>query len=588
MTFSAIVHSPGFRNLKQDGIIERGGRKKDGGEVPVRIMIEDGMIYDGSGGKAYNGDILIENDRIAAIRVRQGMPADQNEAHKNTIDTYNEWNPDWVMDAGKKAVTPGFIDSHRHCDIAAVSDPDFGNLELAQGITAVLGGNCGMSPFPYTKDTGRQMLDFMEPCLGKAPEWMKFSGFPEYMKALEDANPVLHVGQMIGTGAVKIAAKGFEKTPFTPSEMDRAKGYLREALEAGAFGVSAGIMYVPECYSTTEEFAELVREAAKMGRILTCHIRGEGNSLVSSVEEVLKIGRDAEIPVNISHFKAVGLKNWHKTIYQAMDKIEKARAAGQDVTVDFYPYTGGSTTLMTLLPPGIQEPDLQDTLRMLDTPGGAGRLKREIYREHKGWDNMVLDIGWDRIRISSANREEDKPYVGKSIQEAAHEQGYGDPADFMCRLLVKEQGRVGILLMSMDQRDVNAIAQLPYSMIISDSLYGNVDSPHPRLYGSFPRVIHELVRNRRVLRLETAIHKMTQMTAQRFHIAGRGTLSVGNYADINIFDSQRLKDRATYENPKRPASGLDMAFLDGRLVWNEGRQIGACHTGAMRYGDAGF
>jgi len=206
----------------------------------VRIMIKDGMIYDGSGGKAYNGDILIENDRIAAIRVRQGILADKNIAHKNTTDTYNEWNPDWVVDAGKKAVTPGFIDSHRHCDIAAVSDPEFGNLELAQGITAVLGGNCGMSPFPYTKDTGQQMLDFIEPCLGKAPEWMKFSGFPEYRKALEDANPVLHVGQMIGTGAVKIAAKGFEKTPFTTAEMNRAKGYLREALEDGAFGVSAG------------------------------------------------------------------------------------------------------------------------------------------------------------------------------------------------------------------------------------------------------------------------------------------------------------------------------------------------------------
>ncbi len=548
----------------------------------MRIMIEDGMIYDGSGGKAYNGDILIENDRIAAIRVRQGMPADQNEAHKNTIDTYNEWNPDWVMDAGKKAVTPGFIDSHRHCDIAAVSGPDFGNLELAQGITAVLGGNCGMSPFPYTKDTGRQMLDFMEPCLGKAPEWMKFSGFPEYMKALEDANPVLHVGQMIGTGAVKIAAKGFEKTPFTPSEMDRAKGYLREALEAGAFGVSAGIMYVPECYSTTEEFAELVREAAKMGRILTCHIRGEGNSLVSSVEEVLKIGRDAEIPVNISHFKAVGLKNWHKTIYQAMDKIEKARAAGQDVTVDFYPYTGGSTTLMTLLPPGIQEPDIQDTLRRLSSPDGAELLKREIYRQQEGWDNMVLSIGWDRIRISSVAMEDNKQYVGSSIRDIAEKQGYDDPADFARELLVQEQGRVGIILMSMDQRDVDAIARLPYSMVISDSLYGNADSPHPRLYGSFPRTIHEFVGKRRILSLETAVHKMTQMTAERFHVAGRGTLAAGNYADINIFDPQRLTDKATYDKPKQLSTGLDMAFIDGRLVWNDGRRVGTYHAGALR------
>ena len=543
----------------------------------MRILIENGMIYDGSGSKPYNGDILIEDDRIAAIRLRDGSCTGSGTTGKGDV-----WNPDWIIYADKRAVTPGFIDSHRHCDIAAVTDPDFGEVELAQGLTTVLGGNCGMSPFPYAEGTGRQMLDFVEPCLGKAPSWMKFSGFPEYMAALEAAGPTIHVGQMIGTGAVKIAAKGFGKAPFTRSEMDKAKGYVREALEAGAFGISAGIMYVPECYSTTQEFTELVGEAAKYNRILTCHIRGEGDSLVSSVEEVLKIGRDAEIPINISHFKAVGTKNWQKTVYQAIDKIEKARAAGQDVTVDFYPYAGGSTTLMTLLPPGIQEPDIQDTLRRLSSPDGAELLKREIYRQQEGWDNMVLSIGWDRIRISSVAMEDNKQYVGSSIQDIAEKQGYDDPADFARELLVQEQGRVGIILMSMDQRDVDAIARLPYSMVISDSLYGNADSPHPRLYGSFPRTIHEFVGKRRILSLETAVHKMTQMTAERFHVAGRGTLAAGNYADINIFDPQRLTDKATYDKPKQLSTGLDMAFIDGRLVWNDGRRVGTYHAGALR------
>jgi N-acyl-D-amino-acid deacylase len=479
-------------------------------------------------------------------------------------------------------VTPGFIDSHRHCDIAAVADPGFGDIELAQGITTVLGGNCGLTPFPYAEGTGQQMMDFIEPCLGKAPEWMKYAGFPEYFAALEAAEPYIHTGQMIGTGAVKVAAKGFGKAPFTGSEMDRAKGYAREALEAGAFGVSMGIMYVPECYSSTEEFAELIKGVSKYDRMVTCHIRGEGDSLVSSVEEVLKISRDAEVPINISHFKSVGIDNWQKTIYAAIEKIEQARAAGQDVTVDFYPYTGGSTTLMTLIPPSIQEPDMQDTLRVLSSPGGEELLKREIYREHEGWDNMVLNIGWERILISSVTKAENKQYVGNNVQEIAEKWGFADPADFVCELLTAEQGKVGIILMSMDQKDVYTIAKLPYSMVISDSLYGNTDSPHPRLYGSFPRVIHELVMGQKVLNLETAIHKMTKMTADRFRIKGRGSLVVGNFADMNIFDPQRLMDKATYSKPKQFSTGLDMAFIDGKLVWNEGKRTEAYRAGALK------
>jgi N-acyl-D-amino-acid deacylase len=542
----------------------------------MKTLIENGMIYDGTGAKPFNGDILIENEKIAAIRPRNGSNSETAET------TGQDWQPDLIIYAGKKAVTPGFIDSHRHCDIAAVTDPSFGELELAQGITTALGGNCGLTPFPYAEGTGQQMMDFIEPCLGKGPDWMRFAGFPEYMAALEAAKPYIHVGQMIGTGAVKIAAKGFGKAPFTKTEMDRAKGYIREALEAGAFGASLGIMYVPECYSTTEEFVELIKGVSKYNRIVACHIRGEGDSLVSSVEEVLKISRDAEVPVNISHFKSVGIENWQKAIYIAIEKIEQARAVGQDVTVDFYPYTGGSTTLMTLIPPSMQEPDMQDTIQKLSSPGGPDLLKKEIYRQHEGWDNLVLNIGWDRILISSVTQAANKQYVGSSVQQIAEKWGYDDPADFVCQLLIEEQGKVGIILMSMDQKDVDTIAKLPYSMVISDALYGNPDSPHPRLYGAFPRVIHDLVKERRILNLETAIHKMTKMTADRFRIAGRGSLAVGNYADINIFDPQRLMDQAAYSKPRQLSTGLDMAFIDGRLVWNDKKKTGAYSAGALR------
>ena len=558
----------------------------------MKTLIKNGMIYDGTGGKPYKGDILIANDRIAAIR-----PCDSADSSKDKpyIDGYTsndesessscraDWNPDLVFYADHKTVTPGFIDSHRHCDIAAAADPNFGEIELAQGITTVLGGNCGLTPFPYTEDTGQQLLDFIEPVLGKAPEWMKFSGFPEYMAALEAANPYINAGQMIGTSAVKVAVKGFGKAPFTQSEMDKAKGYIREAMEAGAFGISTGIMYVPECYSTTAELTELVREASKYNRTLSCHVRGEGDSLVSSVEEVLKIGRDAQIAVNISHFKSVGIHNWQKAVFQAIEKIEEVRAAGQDVSVDFYPYTGGSTTILSLLPPSVQEPDMKDTLRKLSTAEGAALLKKEIYRKHDSWDNTSLDIGWDRVFISYVTKPANKDFTGNSIGDLAEKNSCEDPVDFFRELLIDEEGKAGIITMSMDQRDVDIIARLPYSMVISDSLYGNTDSPHPRLYGSFPRIIQELVLKRKILSLETAIHKMTQMTAERFHIDGRGTLAVGNYADINIFDPQRLRSMADFSKPKQLSEGLDMAFIDGRLVWNDNKMTKAYKAGAIRH-----
>lgn len=530
----------------------------------MRKLIKNGVIYDGSGRKPYTANIVIEDNRISAITCSGDLDADV------------------IIDAKMRAVTPGFIDSHRHCDISAIVDKDFGNIELAQGITTTISGNCGLTPFPTTESSRQQMYDFIEPCLGKAPEWMKFSGFPDYIAKLEATAPYINVGGMIGTGAVKVAAKGFEKTPFTRSQMDSAKGYLKEAMETGAFGISAGIMYVPECYSTTKEFIELISQAARYNTILTCHIRGEGDSLVSSVEEILNISRQAEIPLNISHFKAVGIKNWHKTVLEAMEKIENARASGQDVSVDFYPYTGGSTILMTLIPPVIQGTDLNETLMTLSTTEGVERLKREIYRQHKGWDNMVLSIGWDRIIISSVTKESNKRFQGMNVSDITELLGYSDAVDFICELLVDEQAKVGIIAMSMDQDDVDIIAKLPYSMVISDSLYGSLDSPHPRLYGSFTRIIRDYVMERKILSLETAINKMTHMTAERFKISNRGALAVGNYADINIFDPAKMVDKATFSNPNQLSSGMDMVLINGEIIWKDNERTGISNARVLK------
>lgn len=518
----------------------------------MRTLIKNGLVYDGSGEKPDRKQVLVKDGVIEAVI---------DSAESSGIVEADE-----VIDAAGLAVTPGFIDTHRHCDIDALYNPDFGRIEMAQGLTTVIAGNCGLSPVPAPESYRRDIYDFIEPCLGIAPDEMAVLTFSDYLKELGCRELPLHVGSYIATGTLKAAIKGYGKAPFTKAEMETAKTYIREGLKAGAVGLSMGIMYQPECYSSREELQEMIFAAAPYGRPLACHIRGEGDNLVSSVKEIIEITGEAGIPLNISHFKATGVKNWGNTIDKAIDLIENARARGQDVTVDFYPYCGGSTTLNSLLPPTVMEDSVDLTLKKLGTKSGKEELRRELYREHPGWDNMVTAIGWERILLSSVTKEENRRYAGKNFKEAAALAGYEEPADFCSDLLVKEQGKVGIIVLSMSQEDVDTVAKLPYSMVISDSLYGVSDCPHPRLYGSFPKIIREYVRERGVLTMEDAIRKMTLLPARRLSLEGRGMIREGYHADINLFAPDQIMDYAVYENPKRLCSGFKMIMVDGNTA----------------------
>ena len=522
----------------------------------MRTLIKNGLVYDGSGEKPKKEAILVENGRIEKVG---------SEAVLGTADQ--------VIDAEGMCVTPGFIDTHRHCDIDALYNPDFGKIELAQGLTTVIGGNCGLAPIPAPKEYRKDIYDYIEPCLGVAPQGMAFEHVADYLKALEQRELPLNVGTYIGTGTLKAAIKGYGKTPFTKAEMDRARGYIREGLEAGAVGLSMGIMYQPECYSSEKEMVELISAMAPYEKPLACHIRGEGDNLIPSVGEIIRIARDAQVPLNISHFKITGVKNWGGKIQEAIDLIEEARGKGQDVTVDFYPYCGGSTTLISLLPPSVMEDSVEETLQVLATRAGKEKLRKELYREHDGWDNMVLAIGWERILISSVTKTKNQKFSGLTFLEAAHVAGYEEPADFLCDLLTEEQGKVGIIVLSMSQEDVDLVAKLPYSMVISDSLYGVSDCPHPRLYGSFPKIIREYVRERKILTMEEAIRKMTYLPARRLSLKDRGMIRQGFRADLAIFREEELADHAVYENSKQLCTGFSTILVGGETVVSQDRLV---------------
>ena len=295
-----------------------------------RILIQNGTLYDGLGGQPYQADLLVQDDRIAQIAPGITEPADQ------------------VIDATGKAVTPGFVDIHRHHDAKPLNDPHFGEVELAQGITTAVAGNCGisMTPRPESDEAAKEYYSFEEAVMGP----IGLDGphtYRDYLAALHKADLPLNVAAMIGTGTVKICVKGFADTPYTQQELDDARALIEDAMAAGAPGVSLGIMYLPECYSSTDEFAYILEPVGRYHRVITTHIRGEGDSMVQSVREVIEIARRVGCALEISHFKSCGMKNWGKDIHTAIADIEAARAEGMDVTVDFYPSEGGSTALTT-------------------------------------------------------------------------------------------------------------------------------------------------------------------------------------------------------------------------------------------------
>jgi N-acyl-D-aspartate/D-glutamate deacylase len=322
-------------------------------------------------------------------------------------------------------------------------------------------------------------------------------------------------------------------------------------------------LYQPECYSTTAELIALAQPAGKAGGVLCTQIRGEGDILVDSVREMIEIADVAQAPLNISHFKATGIKNWRKNIFRAIELIENARAQGQPVAADFYPYDGGSTTMLSLIPPTVREENAAALFAKLATPEGKDLLRRELAKSHPGWDNMAVGIGWDRIIISSVVLPEHSAYCGKSIGAIAREQGYSESTDLVCDLLVAEEGRVGMIMLSMAQEDIDEVARLPWAALISDSLYGGGAHPHPRLNGAFPKFLREYVRERNVLNFAEAIRKMTAMPAERLGINERGKLKAGYYADVLVFDPMQFNDHADYLHPLEQATGMDIVIVQG-------------------------
>lgn len=524
------------------------------------ILIKDGLIYDGLGGKPYVASMLISDGIIKAIGTELDETADE------------------IISASGMVVTPGFVDIHRHCDAKPFNSDTFGEAMLTQGITTTVVGNCGISMTPASEDNERtrEMYAFDEPVLG--PLSMNLvRTYKEYMSALDQMKLPVNMASMIGTGSVKISVKGFSDTPYTEEEMKAAVALVEDAMKEGAAGVSVGIMYLPECYSSADEFGRLLEPVGRYGGIVTAHIRGEGDSMVDSVREIIEIGRKANCAVEISHFKSCGMANWRKEIYKAIALIEEARAKGQDVTCDFYPYEGGSTALTTMIPPVFVKGDMNSALERMGTAEGIKELQKACAVLYDDWDNFAITLGWDRILISGVVREHNLKFIGKTVSEAAELFGFEDAVACAAYLMNDEDGKTAIINMSMCQDDIDAVAKLPYSLVISDAIYADTDTPHPRMYGAFPKIIREYVRERHVYTMEEAIMKMTALPAKRMNLKGRGRLEEGCFGDVNIFDPEVFRDNATFSEPAQKATGLSYCIINGNIALRDGIPVKECY-----------
>ena len=376
----------------------------------------------------------------------------------------------------------------------------------------------------------------------------------------------VNVSTLQGLGAIRLAVKGYDLSPFTDSEMQRAQDYVYQAIDCGLRGFSTGLVYLPEVYNSTEEMTRLLSPCRGKDLLYMPHMRDEASRLVEAVEESIQIARASEMSLGISHFKALGPENWHGTLERAIEKIEQARDEGMDVTVDFYPYHGTATTLATILPASFLTENFSKILAKITTPATVDRLRYCYHNPGPKDEVMDLTFRWNHAMISGVTKPENRKYLGKTVHECSRMAGCDDEISFIANLLAAEDGSVSMVGLNIDPRDIERIAKLPYAMVISDSLYNDTNTPHPRIYASFPHMIRHFVQETHTLTLQEAIHKMTQLPAQRMRYSDRGTLKAGQYADVLVFDPQKLGDNATFDHSKVLSTGIDTSIVNGEIA----------------------
>lgn len=521
----------------------------------MRTLIQNGWIVDGTGSPRHKGDIVIENDRIDAVggAVRDG-------------------EFDLVIDAEGLIVAPGFIDTHSHSDLEVMVNP-YVEAKIRQGVTTELLGQDGISMAPLPKryiSPWRKNLAGLD---GDSDEvgW-DYETTDGYLRALEEKGVGLNESYLVPHGNVRMEAMGLDNRRPTADELERMRAIVRREMEVGAFGLSTGLIYMPCAYAETAELIELCKVVAEFDGAFVVHQRSEADTILTSMEEVIEIGRRSGVKIHFSHFKICGKKNWH-LIDQVLELLDKAAAEGIRTSFDQYPYVAGSTMLGAILPPWAHDGGTDKLMERLRSRDLRVRMFADIERGISGWDNFVDFAGLDQIFVTSVKTEANEDAVGKSLEELGALRGKA-PLDAAFDLLLAEENAVGMVDFYGQEEHVSRFLTRPEQNVCTDGLLGG--KPHPRVFGSFPRVLGKYVREEKALTLEDAIRKMTQKPAEVFGFDRRGVLKAGNYADVVVFNADTIIDKGTFVDPVQFPVGIEHVLINGQVVLS----AGACVRGA--------
>jgi N-acyl-D-amino-acid deacylase len=528
------------------------------------LVILNGHIIDGTGSPWYAGDIGIRNGRITAIGNLSGVRAKQ------------------VIDAAGRVVAPGFIDMLGQSELSMLADPHV-ESKVFQGITTEITGE-GDTVAPQNHrtlaDAKREFAHY-----GITPDWRTFT---QYFARLQKQGMGINLGTYVGATQVRRYVIGDDDRPASPAELDRMKALVASAMREGALGVSSALQYPPAPYASTKELIALASVSAKYGGIYATHMRSEGDGEMAALEETARIAREAHTGVEIFHLKTAGKPNWGK-MPQVVAFIDKMRSEGLDIEADTYAYTAWANDLAAFIPPWAHDGGDARMIERLKNPVIRARIRKAMETPSRAWDNEWQEVaGPEGILITSVENPKLIPLQGKNVADVAklwHE----DPIDAICGMIVEDHAFTGVAVFGMSEPDVELALRQPWVSIDNDYSGGSPtgilgkEHPHPRAYGTFPRIIRKFVRQEHLLTLPEAIRKFSALPAQREGLTDRGVLKKGMWADIVVFDPAQVRDLATYQHPNRLSVGMDDVLVNGVPEILDGKSTGAL-AGKVLYG----
>ena len=520
------------------------------------IIIRNGTIYDGNGEKPYTADVAINGDTIAFIGNLKDATA--------TNET----------DAKGKAVSPGFINMLSWAVESLIEDGR-SQSDIRQGVTLEVMGE-GTSAGPFNARMKREW----QAGQGDIKYKVEWNTLGEYLNFLEKKGVSCNVASFIGAGTVRNYVVGEDNRQATSVELDSMQLLVKQAMEEGAMGVGSSLIYPPDFFADTKELIALCKEAAKHGGMYISHMRSEGNKLDEAVEELITISREAQIPAEIYHIKAVGKDNWYK-MDGIIKRIEQARQEGLHITADMYTYVAGATGLTAAFPPSLQDGGFGKLWNRLQDPAIRAQMKKVMNTNPKEWENLYYGAGTpDNVLLLGFKQDSLKKYTGKSLAAVAKIRGTS-PEETAMDLIVQDSTRIDVAYFFMTESNLKKEIALPWVSFGSDAGSYTPEGvflksqPHPRAYGNFARVIGHYVRDEKILQLEKAIYKLAKLPATNLKLKKRGELKVGNYADVVIFDPEKVQDHATYDKPQQFATGVSDVFVNGVAVLRNGEHTNA-------------